>query len=58
MSKTKAMNIRLPLEVWEYLKMLSMRREKSMNRIIIDSLLNIPRNPQTKSLTESPKVVP
>lgn len=36
--KQKTFNVRVPVELWKFLKRLSMEKEVSMNSLIIESL--------------------
>jgi hypothetical protein len=47
----KALNLRMKKEVWVFLKKLSLKKEKTMNAIIVDTLEKM-KNKHEKRLTK------
>lgn len=56
MENLKAFNVRIPRELWAYLKKLSVDKEKSMNDIVTNLILKHKKNSE-KSLTNNNAII-
>jgi predicted HicB family RNase H-like nuclease len=56
MPDIKKFNVRIPKQVWEFLKIRSMKQERSMNSIITDCLTNYKNRCENK-LTSKDEVI-